>query len=127
MAAFTMINLLCFAIFYINFHLGNASPTPEDSVGLVYPRDVCSGNTPETRSQWCDFNLDTDYQAEAPDTGVTREYYLELTDVVVSPDGVQRSAMAINGSIPGPTIFADWGKHQDNLFIVFMVADKGLF
>lgn len=46
---------------------------------------------------------------EAPDTGVTREYWLELTDVTVAPDGVSRSAMAVNGSIPGPTLFADWG------------------
>ncbi len=44
-----------------------------------------------------------------PDTGVTREYWLELSDVTVAPDGVPRSAMAVNGSIPGPTLFADWG------------------
>ncbi|KAJ4361052.1 uncharacterized protein N0V89_001621 [Didymosphaeria variabile] len=44
-----------------------------------------------------------------PDTGVTREYYFELTDVTVAPDGYSRSAMAVNGSIPGPTIIADWG------------------
>lgn len=44
-----------------------------------------------------------------PDTGVTREYWLELTDVTVAPDGVSRSAMAVNGTIPGPTLFADWG------------------
>jgi FtsP/CotA-like multicopper oxidase with cupredoxin domain len=44
-----------------------------------------------------------------PDTGVTREYWLELSDVTVSPDGIARSAMAVNGSIPGPTLFADWG------------------
>lgn len=47
--------------------------------------------------------------AEVPDTGVTREYWLELTDVTVAPDGVSRSAMAVNGTIPGPTLFADWG------------------
>lgn len=40
---------------------------------------------------------------------MTREYYFELTDVTVAPDGVSRTAMAVNGSIPGPTIFADWG------------------
>ena len=53
--------------------------------------------------------LETELSTEAPDTGVTREYYLELTDVTVSPDGVARSAMAVNGTIPGPTLFADWG------------------
>ncbi|KAH7007165.1 Cupredoxin [Ilyonectria destructans] len=69
----------------------------------------CSGNTATTRSEWCDYSIDTDYNTEYVDTGVTREYWFELTDVTVAPDGVSRSAMAVNGSIPGPTIFADWG------------------
>ncbi|KAI0188217.1 Cupredoxin [Xylaria flabelliformis] len=73
------------------------------------PRAACSGNTATTRSEWCDYSIDTDYTSEAPDTGATREYWLELTDVTVAPDGVSRSAMAVNGSIPGPTLFADWG------------------
>ncbi|KAF2248064.1 multicopper oxidase [Trematosphaeria pertusa] len=72
-------------------------------------RAACSGNTASTRSEWCDYSIDTDYTSEVPDTGVTREYWLELTDVTVAPDGVSRSAMAVNGSIPGPTLFADWG------------------
>ncbi|KAI0595724.1 multicopper oxidase [Biscogniauxia sp. FL1348] len=80
------------------------SPTFELS-----PRATCSGNTASTRTEWCDYSIDTDYSSEAPDTGVTREYWLELTDVTVAPDGVSRSAMAVNGSIPGPTLFADWG------------------
>ncbi|OLN86528.1 Laccase-2-like protein 4 [Colletotrichum chlorophyti] len=75
----------------------------------LFPRAACSGNTASTRSEWCDYSIDTDYTSEVPDTGVTREYWLELTDVTVSPDGVSRSAMAVNGSIPGPTLFADWG------------------
>ncbi|EUC41696.1 multicopper oxidase [Bipolaris oryzae ATCC 44560] len=73
------------------------------------PRAACSGNTATTRSEWCDYSIDTDYSQEVPDTGVTREYWLELTDVTVAPDGVSRSAMAVNGTIPGPTLFADWG------------------
>ncbi|KAL2880399.1 hypothetical protein SGCOL_004116 [Colletotrichum sp. CLE4] len=85
---------------------GALSDGPE---AQLFPRATCSGNTASTRSEWCDYSVDTDYWTEAPDTGVTREYYLELTDVTVAPDGVSRSAMAVNGSIPGPTIFADWG------------------
>ncbi|KAH9889738.1 multicopper oxidase [Xylariomycetidae sp. FL2044] len=93
------------------------------------PRAVCDGNTASTRNEWCDYSIDTDYTTEAPDTGVTREWcyvktssqffwrstpwnnvhWLELTDVTVAPDGVSRSAMAVNGTIPGPTLFADWG------------------
>ncbi|KAK2037572.1 multicopper oxidase [Colletotrichum somersetense] len=75
----------------------------------LFPRAACSGNTASTRSQWCDYSIDTDYNEVVPETGVTREYWLELTDVTVSPDGVPRTAMAVNGSIPGPTLFADWG------------------
>ncbi|KAK1980438.1 multicopper oxidase [Colletotrichum cereale] len=75
----------------------------------LFPRAACSGNTASTRSEWCDHSIDTDYTIEVPETGVTREYWLELTDVTVAPDGVPRSAMAVNGSIPGPTLFADWG------------------
>ncbi|KAK1961680.1 multicopper oxidase [Colletotrichum sublineola] len=75
----------------------------------LFPRAACGGNTASTRSEWCDYSVDTDYNTIMPDTGVTREYWLELTDVTVAPDGVPRSAMAVNGSIPGPTLFADWG------------------
>lgn len=32
----------------------------------------------------------------------------------MAPDGYQRPVMVFNGSIPGPTIEADWG---DNLII----------
>ncbi|KAK6082423.1 Laccase-2-like protein 4 [Seiridium cupressi] len=73
------------------------------------PRDACTGNTADTRSQWCDYSIDTDYSTTSPDTGVTREYWFELTDVTIAPDGVSRTAMAVNGSFPGPTIIADWG------------------
>ncbi|KAF1912624.1 multicopper oxidase [Ampelomyces quisqualis] len=85
------------------FSLAGAAASP------LQERAECSGNTASTRSEWCDFSLDTDYMTEAPDTGVIREYWLELTEVIVAPDGVSRTAMAINGSIPGPTILADWG------------------
>lgn len=75
----------------------------------LYPRATCAGNTATTRSEWCEYSIDNDFWTEGPDTGVVREYWLELTDVTVAPDGIQRTAMAVNGSIPGPTLFADWG------------------
>ncbi|ETS73657.1 hypothetical protein PFICI_14603 [Pestalotiopsis fici W106-1] len=84
-------------------------PTSPGNPEQPVPRDVCDGNTASTRSEWCDYSIDTDYTSTSPDTGVTREYWFELTDVTVSPDGVSRTAMAVNGSIPGPTIIADWG------------------
>ncbi|EOD46054.1 putative multicopper oxidase protein [Neofusicoccum parvum UCRNP2] len=38
-----------------------------------------------------------------------REYWFDLIEVTVAPDGIERTAMTVNGSIPGPTIEADWG------------------
>jgi FtsP/CotA-like multicopper oxidase with cupredoxin domain len=89
--------------------LSAAFPSTSVQVPGLLSRASCSGNTATTRTEWCDFSIDTDYTTEVPDTGVTREYWFELTDVTVAPDGVSRVAMAVNGSIPGPTIFADWG------------------
>lgn len=69
----------------------------------------CSGNTATTRSEWCDYSIDTDYYTDAPSTGVTVEYYFEIQNITLAPDGVSRQVQAVNGSIPGPTIEADWG------------------
>lgn len=44
-----------------------------------------------------------------PDTGVTREYWFNVENITAAPDGVERMVLAVNGSIPGPTIIADWG------------------
>ncbi|KAJ5322153.1 Multicopper oxidase [Penicillium brevicompactum] len=69
----------------------------------------CAGNTARTRSKWCKYDVNTDYTKTVPNTGVTREYWLSLEDLTLAPDGFSRSVMTINGTIPGPTIFADWG------------------
>lgn len=61
------------------------------------------------RSCWGDYDLSTNYYDEAPDTGVTREYYLELTNTTAALDGVERIVLLVNGTFPGPTLFADWG------------------
>ncbi|KKY33196.1 putative multicopper oxidase [Diaporthe ampelina] len=89
--------------------VGLALANPFDS--SLLPRAACDGNTASTRSQWCDYDLSTDWYNTVPDTGVTREYWLDLSDTTVSPDGVSRYAMAINGSIPGPTLYGDWGDY----------------
>ncbi|KAJ4288688.1 laccase, multicopper oxidase, benzenediol:oxygen oxidorectuctase [Kalmusia sp. IMI 367209] len=72
-------------------------------------RAACAGNTADDRGSWCDYSIDTNWYDEVPDTGVTREYWLELSEIEVSPDGFTRTAMTVNGTIPGPTIEADWG------------------
>jgi hypothetical protein len=42
----------------------------------LYPRAACEGNTASTRSEWCDYSIETDYYETIPDTGVTREYWV---------------------------------------------------
>ncbi|KAF7194681.1 Laccase-2 [Pseudocercospora fuligena] len=69
----------------------------------------CFGNTADDRSTWCDYDINTDYYLEGPDTGKTVEYWFELQNVTIAPDGTARQALTVNGSIPGPTIIADWG------------------
>lgn len=66
-------------------------------------------NSPEDRSCWGDYDLSTNYYEEVPDTGVTREYYFNIVNTTASPDGVEKMVLAVNGTIPGPTIIADWG------------------
>ncbi|CAG8187589.1 unnamed protein product [Penicillium olsonii] len=84
--------------------LSTALPSTSSDVS-----SACSGNTATTRSEWCDYDINTDYTTTVPQTNVTREYYFNLEHLTVAPDGRSRSAIAINGSIPGPTIEANWG------------------
>ncbi|THV50112.1 hypothetical protein BGAL_0164g00030 [Botrytis galanthina] len=91
-----------------------ASSTSKTSSSAVASGTPCAGNTAADRSKWCDYSTSTDYYNEVPNTGVTREYWFNVQDGVASPDGVSRYVQTINGSIPGPTIIADWG---DNVVV----------
>ncbi|KAF5020152.1 hypothetical protein F66182_7822 [Fusarium sp. NRRL 66182] len=109
-----MYKTFLYSSFFLSLALAspfNAVPSPKDS---KQPKGRCSGNTPSTRDQWCGYDIHTDYYSVVPDTGVTREYWLEVRDVIIAPDGVERFAQTINGTIPGPTLFADWG---DNVVV----------
>lgn len=67
-------------------------------------------NSPSTRSCWSDgFDISTNYYESVPDAGVTREYWFNIENGTASPDGVEVPVQTINGSLPGPTIVADWG------------------
>lgn len=57
-------------------------------------------------------DLKTDYYTQGPknDPKKPRVYNFTLSNVTtLAPDGVPRSVLAINGQVPGPTIYADWG------------------
>jgi FtsP/CotA-like multicopper oxidase with cupredoxin domain len=70
---------------------------------------ACVGNTAVDRAAWCQYSTSTNYYNVTPDTGVTREYYFNIEQVTIAPDGFERIAYTVNGTIPGPTIIADWG------------------
>jgi len=84
-----------------------------DSVQLTHeptlkPRKACE-NTPKSRHCWGEYSLDTNYYEVTPDTGRTAEYWLLAEEGLCAPDGYNRTCMAFNGTIPGPTIIANWG------------------
>lgn len=56
-----------------------------------------------------EYNITTDYETEYP-VGITRKYYLEASNMTISPDGVPNTGGKVfNGSYPGPWIQACWG------------------
>ena len=66
-------------------------------------------NSATDRSCWGDYDLSSNYYDEAPDTGVVVEYWFELVNSTLAPDGVERITLTVNGTFPGPTIIANWG------------------
>ncbi|KAH6648191.1 multicopper oxidase [Truncatella angustata] len=69
----------------------------------------CEFDSADSPKCWGDFNINTDYNETIPETNVTREYWLEATNHTGSADGIDHLIHSINGTVPGPTIHADWG------------------
>ncbi|KAK4161874.1 laccase-2 [Cladorrhinum sp. PSN259] len=80
----------------------------------LLPRQSPCENTPTSRNCWGNYSTSTNYYDVTPDTGRTREIWLSVQEGPCAPDGYQRTCMTFNGTVPGPTIIADWG---DNLII----------
>lgn len=81
------------------------NPPAEPDLSLMPRQDASCENTATSRSCWGDYDIDTNYYKTFPDTGVTREYWLSVESGDCAPDGVQRTCMTFNGTVPGPTIF----------------------
>lgn len=54
-------------------------------------------------------DINTDSETVYPPGGQIREYNLVVSAGRLAPDGVETDVLMINGSIPGPTLYADWG------------------
>ena len=91
--------------------LALAAPSGGD---LLTRQSVCTGNTADDRSVWCDYDTSTNYYDEGPDTGVTVEYWFDIQNSTLSPNGVERTYLTVNGSLPGPTIIANWYVYASN-------------
>lgn len=66
-------------------------------------------NSESDRSCWGDYDISTNYYDESPDTRVVREYWFDIVNTTAAPDGIERVVLSVNGTVPGPTIIADWG------------------
>ncbi|KAF4632898.1 hypothetical protein G7Y89_g5235 [Cudoniella acicularis] len=99
---------------FASHSLASAIPSTSNLVPSTFHARQSCDNTATSRSCWGDYSVDTDYYSVVPNTGVTREYWLTVDNVTLSPDGYSRQVLAFNGTIPGPLITADWG---DNLVI----------
>lgn len=75
---------------------------------VQYPIQTCQ-NTPSSRHCWNGYDVDTNYYDFIPDTGKTVEIWLSVEESMCNQDGYQRPCMTFNGTMPGPTIVADWG------------------
>lgn len=87
-----------------------ATAIPGVSVGgnLMKRATPCE-HGPNSRQCWGNYDINTDYMEVTPDTGVTREYWLEAQEIISAPDGYERQVLVFNGTSPGPTIEANWG------------------
>jgi len=86
---------------------GLAVSAPQGSSTLLSKR--CDFNSSSTPNCWGKYDINTNYYEDGPDTGVIREYWFDLVNKTMSVDGVERMVLSINGTVPGPTIIADWG------------------
>ncbi|KAI1363768.1 multicopper oxidase [Xylaria arbuscula] len=86
-----------------------AAPYSESSDLVRRQNSSCEFDSATAPECWGDYSLSTNWYEESPDTGVIREYWFDIVNKTLAPDGVERMTLSVNGSIPGPTIEADWG------------------
>lgn len=78
-----------------------ARAAPSSLLQAIEVRQDASCNTPSDRACWTDgFDINTDFEAKTPLTGVVRPYTLTLTEETnwKGPDGVTKDiVMLVNG------------------------------
>jgi FtsP/CotA-like multicopper oxidase with cupredoxin domain len=69
----------------------------------------CEGQPGPDPEKWCGYTANDDPYAVMPQTCRTVYYDFEITNSTVSPDGIERLALVVNGQFPGPLLEANWG------------------
>lgn len=91
---------------------GTGSPTSSSTCAAPQPTKNCKRCEGQSGDdKFCGFDINTNIYKEgnAPITCDTVEYDWDITTGPVSPDGVERIAILVNGQSPGPAIEANWG------------------
>ncbi|KAK0715335.1 multicopper oxidase-domain-containing protein [Lasiosphaeris hirsuta] len=96
-----------------------SGPDSDDEFFCKYPalgKHWSSCSSPDDRQCWLKstdgsvYDIYTDYDAEWPESGMTREYYIEIENKTINADGIENTGgKVVNGSYPGPWIKACWG------------------
>lgn len=94
-----------------SFQLVHCVPSPLADLNSIQNQSETSlcENSASNRTCWGQYDINTDYYESWPTTGVIREYWLNAEQITLSPDGYETTVQVFNGSLPGPTIEADWG------------------
>ncbi|KAG0125732.1 Cupredoxin [Tuber indicum] len=87
------------------------APTTEVLAPKLFSKRIANcAHGPTTRNCWDGGrDINTDYYSNFPLTGRVREYWLRIENSTFAPDGYQRTVLTFNGTLPGPTLHADWG------------------
>ncbi|KAM0724017.1 hypothetical protein Q7P37_001008 [Cladosporium fusiforme] len=91
--------------------VGNFTP-PSSCTAKPVQTDFCipcDGQPGDDPDSFCGYTVHDDNYKVTPKTCRTREYFLEISNTTIAPDGVERVGLLINGQMPGPLIEASWG------------------
>lgn len=110
-----------------SFQLAHSIPSPVADFSSTQNQSETSlcQNSATNRTCWGQYDINTDYYEAWPTTGVIREYWLNAEQITLSPDGYETTVQVFNGSLPGPTIEADWGD-EIVVHITNSLPDNGL-
>ncbi|OJJ42367.1 hypothetical protein ASPZODRAFT_147354 [Penicilliopsis zonata CBS 506.65] len=97
------------AIFYLLAYVTGWSWSGLQNNQVVLPGGQTCQNTATSRHCWGEYSIETNYYTTAPSTGHTVEVWLSVQEGMCSQDGYRRPCMTFNGTMPGPTITANWG------------------